>query len=470
MYSILSSICTECNISPCSCNNTTLSTYSSTDSYQQILTDITKHSANRENVTMTPYTESIKRSSVYNISENSPHPNINVNISRDTSNNTARGSLNDVLKDTNESGNYDLSYFGLVKGGLRIGNLNVCHLLPKLDEIRLILHESRSVNILGLCETFLNDHVDDNVLSIDGFNFERRDRDGGSGGGILVYVSNQISYKRRTDLEIGGPETIWLEIMYPNTKSILVCSGYRPPPPSAHNSWVDGLVNEIRKATSCVDTEVLLFGDFNINYAIEPPQFWINALEEFDMAQMITTPTRVTAKSSTLIDHVYTNKPENICEINVPIIALSDHYPVCVTRRFQQPVKKNKHIEIMYRDFKNIDENELFIDLLDVNFDVIEQICDPNEILCQFYSLLFRTVDKHAKTKTKRVKTQFKPSWITPEIREARHKRDFFHKKKDDENFKYWHNKVTGLIRAAKEQYYKSAIDNHKTLKTYGDI
>ena len=147
------------------------------------------------------------------------------------------------------------------------------------------------------------------------------------------------------------------------------------------------------------------------------------------------------------------------------LIALSDHYPVCVTRRFQQPVKKNKHIEIMYRDFMNIDENELFIDLLDVNFDVIEQIRDPNEILCQFYSLLFRTVDKHAKTKTKRVKTQFKPSWITPEIREARHKRDFFHKKKDDENFKHWRNKVTGLIRAAKEQYYKSAIDNHKNSK-----
>ena len=117
-----------------------------------------------------------------------------------------------------------------MKKGLRIGNLNVCHLLPKLDEMRLLLHENRTVNILGLCETFLNDHVDDNVLSIDGFNFERRDRDGGSGGGILVYVSNQISYKRRTDLEIGGPETIWLEIMYPNTKSILVCSAYRPLP------------------------------------------------------------------------------------------------------------------------------------------------------------------------------------------------------------------------------------------------
>ena len=56
----------------------------------------------------------------------------------------------------------DLSSFGLIKKGLRIGNLNVCHLLPKIDEIRLLLNEHRSVNILGLCETFLNDHIDNN--------------------------------------------------------------------------------------------------------------------------------------------------------------------------------------------------------------------------------------------------------------------------------------------------------------------
>ena len=65
---------------------------------------------------------------------------------------------------------------------------------------------------------------------IDGLNFERRDRDGRLGGDILVYISNQIPYKRRTDLEIGnGIETIWLKLVYPNIKPILVYSAYRPP-------------------------------------------------------------------------------------------------------------------------------------------------------------------------------------------------------------------------------------------------
>ena len=311
----------------------------------------------------------------------------------------------------------------------------------------------------------LNDNVDDNVLSIDGFNFERRDRNNGkSGGGILVYISNNVSYKRRLDIENDNEiETIWLEIVNPNSKPILICSAYRPP--SAPTSWVDALANEIRMATHCVDTEILLLGDFNINYAIEPPQFWVNALEEFNLSQVITTPTRVTDKSVTLIDHVYTNKPENICEINVPIVALSDHYPVCITRRFNNPIKKSKHIEIQYRDFNNFDENTFLSGLSCANLDMIEEIQDPNKIVDTFYSLMFGVVDKHAKTKTKRVKSHFKPSWITPEINDARHKRDFFHKKKDQENFKFWRNKVITLIRLAKEQYYKSAIDENKNSK-----
>ena len=280
----------------------------------------------------------------------------------------------------------DLSSFGLIKKGLRIGNLNVCHLLPKLDEIRLLLNEHRSVNILGLCETFLNDHIDDNELSIDGFTFERRDRDDGrSGGGILMYISNQLSYKRRRDLEEGSIESIWIELLVPGSKSILLCSAYHPP--SAPTRWVDSLTKEVRKASLCVDTEVILAGDFNIDYVTQPPQFWINALEEFHMSQIITAPTRVTVKSATLIDHVYTNKPENICEINVPIIALSDHYPVCFTYRCHKSIKKNKHIEIQYRDFKHVDVNVFISDMLEVGFDEIEQIYDPDDVVTAFYSL-----------------------------------------------------------------------------------
>ena len=60
------------------------------------------------------------------------------------------------------------------------------------------------------------------------------------------------------------------------------------------------------------------------------------------------------------------------------------------------------------------------------------------------------------------MKSQLKPSWISPEINEARHKRDFYHKLKDTENYKQWRNKVTSLIKEAKADYYKQAIEKNK--------
>ena len=54
----------------------------------------------------------------------------------------------------------------------------------------------------------------------------------------------------------------------------------------------------------------------------------------FGLTQMIGEPTRVTLTSSTLIDHIATNKPENVVASRVFSITLSGHYLVYVTRKF----------------------------------------------------------------------------------------------------------------------------------------
>ena len=78
---------------------------------------------------------------------------------------------------SSENASTDTSSFCLVKRGLRIGNLNICHLIPKFDDINLLLKGRRTLDILGVCETFFNDQICDNVLQIDGCCFERKDRE-----------------------------------------------------------------------------------------------------------------------------------------------------------------------------------------------------------------------------------------------------------------------------------------------------
>ena len=65
-------------------------------------------------------------------------------------------------------------------------------MLPKLDEIKLHLNYEHSSDILGLCETFLTDVISDQDLYINKYTFERKDRIGRKGGGLLVYLSNSL--------------------------------------------------------------------------------------------------------------------------------------------------------------------------------------------------------------------------------------------------------------------------------------
>ena len=99
-----------------------------------------------------------------------------------------------------------------VKKELKLNNLitflNVQHFLPKINEIKGHLSNNNSPCILGLCETFLNDSISDNMLKIDNYSFERKDREGKKGGGIVVYIANNVTYKRRHDIEVNGIESL----------------------------------------------------------------------------------------------------------------------------------------------------------------------------------------------------------------------------------------------------------------------
>ena len=103
---------------------------------------------------------------------------------------------------------------------LHISNLNVRHLLPKLDELRIMLASKNGPDIFGLCETFLNQNIPDNLLSINGYQFVRKDRCctiDKAGGGVILYLRSSINCQRRKEIEISKLETLWTEISFTNS-------------------------------------------------------------------------------------------------------------------------------------------------------------------------------------------------------------------------------------------------------------
>jgi endonuclease/exonuclease/phosphatase family metal-dependent hydrolase len=59
----------------------------------------------------------------------------------------------------------------------------------------------------------------------------------------------------------------------------------------------------------------------------------MNFIASLGMEQLVNEPTRVTSTSKTLIDHIYTNTKENVLEVMVPKIGISDHFAIFLTRK-----------------------------------------------------------------------------------------------------------------------------------------
>ena len=80
----------------------------------------------------------------------------NDNETKTTSKSANHQSTAEHLNNTETCSSENCSTFGLTKMGLRIGNLNVYHLVTKIDEIpvTMLLKERRTVDILRMCETF----------------------------------------------------------------------------------------------------------------------------------------------------------------------------------------------------------------------------------------------------------------------------------------------------------------------------
>ena len=89
----------------------------------------------------------------------------------------------------------------------------------------------------------------------------------------------------------------------------------------------------------------------------------VHLVELFDLKQMIMTPTRVTQNTSSIIDHLYCSNPDYISDCFVPKYSISDHFPICFTRKINSKVKRSCDISTTYRCFKYLNEETFLADL-----------------------------------------------------------------------------------------------------------
>ena len=187
----------------------------------------------------------------------------------------------------------------------------------------------------GLSETFLTDCIHDDLVRMQGYQTIRKDREYSRGGGLTVYIRNEIHCKRRQDLEVLADETteiIWVELTLSN-KSLLIAQVYRPPRPEQTFTlkWLDSIDNSLQLSYS-ENKHIVVMDDVNIDLWKPHPLVtkWLEICSAFGLVQIITEPTRVSKSSESLIDHMCVSEDATVLHHKVVQYSTSDHFPVWV--------------------------------------------------------------------------------------------------------------------------------------------
>lgn len=308
--------------------------------------------------------------------------------------------------------------------GLKFACHNIRHLMPKLDEVKMLIqkNDKPTVHVYGVLETFLSNDVLDCEISIDGYKFERKDRDHRKGGGLVIYIHENIPYVRRYDVENAQIEMVCIEIKYPN-KSYMALYVYRPPDNGTlkFSEWLT-LMDQCLSCMYNEEKDIVLLGDINIDWNCDnaPKSRWEELCSNYHLNQMVHEPTRVTSTTATIIDHIFVSDMSQVQKVSVPKISMSDHYPVCIILKpnvTSSDLCTEKHKIIRYRDYKHLDQSTFLRDLSNTPWgEIVNSSNDINESLEKWTAAFIKTNNKHAPKKVKRVKYDIQPPWMTQEI------------------------------------------------------
>lgn len=128
---------------------------------------------------------------------------------------------------------------------------NVMSLAPKIDELQASLSSGfKSVDIVCITETWLNDRISDSIVNLPGFSIIRRDRLENIHGGVCAYIKDGIKFKRLSELESVDQEVLWIEIIptrLPRKINKIICGVLYHPPSANDESMRSYLFTSLQK-------------------------------------------------------------------------------------------------------------------------------------------------------------------------------------------------------------------------------
>ena len=293
-----------------------------------------------------------------------------------------------------------------------------------------------------------------------GYSVIRQDRNR-NGGGVAIYIRNDIAFNPRHDLSVDGLEAVWVELLFPRTKGILVCCCYRPP--------TDGeFLTKLEQSLSKVDprSELYIMGDMNIDTSSESSlhKSYVSLLDVLGLCQIISEPTRITPTSSSTLDHIIVSMGERVTGSGVVGVGLSDHLVTYCSRGVPTNGSNLSNIRRI-RCFRDYSAQRLKDELKMLSWSALLQSSDIDFCLEEFHVAL----DKIAPFRDVRVRARTNP-WMNSHILSGIKLRDTllsrFRKDRGNRSLYSEYCKVRNSlqrdIKMAKESFFSKKINESK--------
>ena len=322
---------------------------------------------------------------------------------------------------------------------------NARSILPKMDELCLCV-SSMNADLVIVTESWLNDDVSDDLLTINKMEIFRCDRKLRRGGGVCLWINSRFS--PRVIFTSPSPSSIEIVSVRISCKSFsMICCGIYVPPglhKAEHDVITDYLTTEFDLfLTSHPNDKLLIAGDFN-DFSTE---FFI---DNFNLINRVDEATRKNA----VLDHIWIN--DDLCDFypycaNVgPPLSSSDHNCILLSPVCRRDSDLNCRSVLVW-DFRDSNISEFLLRLSTTDFDAINQERSLDDMCSKFYELLWQCVAAipcEAVSFTSRDK-----EWMTPVLKSLVNKRWRAFREKNWTLFQHYKTKVKQEVVKAKHMW-----------------
>ncbi len=298
------------------------------------------------------------------------------------------------------------------------------------------------------------------------------------GGGVGLYLKNNLQYRKLDGLSVFYGrlfESVLVEVTIPDGKKIIIGSIYRPGtlPPGRNftqqfENFIDILTNQLSSIND-ISESVYLYGDLNLDVLkINESKFiseYIETLSSYGFLQIVTKPTRVTAESATLIDHVLTNATSDSLSTYILCYTMSDHVPIFhflplhITKKLPGTFSARNFSHQNVQNFKNALLNYTWQHVL-IEEDAQSAYDSFSETFFQLYDLYFPIITKKLNPKYDKIEPWMTWGLLTSRKTKIKLNQIFSRKPtlKNRENFTKYRNLYNKLIREAKKLYFHQKL------------